>query len=312
MPCYNVAPWLEAAVTSVRQQTWKRFEIILVDDGSTDETAAIANRLAGTDLNLLRQSNLGQCSAFNLAFQHAQGDFIEYLDADDLLHPKKFETQLARLATQQSGCIAAGAWARFHGDPAAAVFTPEPVWRDLSSVEWLVSSWSGGGMMHGAAWLAPRKVAQAAGPWNENLTLINDFDFFTRLLLAGEGVVFCPDARSYYRSGLAGSLSGRTSRNSWESAFLSTELGTRSLLMREESPRTRRAAAINWQRLAFSAYPFVPDLVQKAEKQILDLGGCDLEIGGGPVFQILRRTLGWKIARRAQVTGRRIFHRKCS
>jgi len=308
IPCYNVAPWLEAAVTSVRGQTWKRYEIILVDDGSTDETATVAARIAGPDLKLLRQPNRGQCSAFNLAFAHAQGEFIEYLDADDLLHPKKFEVQLARLATQPPGSIASGAWARFHQDPKEAVFTPEPVWRDLSPVDWLVSSWSGGGMMHGAAWLAPRAVAIAAGPWDERLTLINDFDFFSRLLLAGTGVVFCAEAFSYYRSGHAGSLSGRTNRRSWESAFLSTELGARALLNREDSPRTRQAAAINWQRLVYSAYPFVPDLVRQGEQQIRALGGCDLEIGGGRIFQTLRRAFGWKIARRAQVLGRRIFH----
>jgi len=310
MPCYNVAPWLEAAVNSVRQQTWRRFEMILVNDGSTDETAAVATRLAGPDLKLLSQSNRGQCSAFNLAFQHAQGDFIEYLDADDLLHPKKFGAQLARLVAEPPGCIASGAWARFHRNPVEAVFAPEPVWRDLSPVEWLVSSWSGGGMMHGAAWLVPRSVAQAAGPWDERLTLINDFDFFSRLLLAGKRVVFCAEALSYYRSGLAGSLSGRTSRQSWESAFLSTELGTRTLLACEDSPRTRQAAAINWQRLVYSAYPFAPDLVRMAEQQIRQLGGCHLDIGGGRVFQALRRVLGWKIARRAQITGRQIFHRK--
>lgn len=312
IPCYNVAPWLEEAVGSVRAQTWRNYEIILVDDGSTDDTLAVANRLAGPDFKVLHQPNGGQCSAFNAAFRHAQGDYIEYLDADDLLHPAKLEVQLQRLAALPPGWIASGAWARFQLDPAEARFEPEDVWRDLAPVDWLVSSWSGGGMMHGAAWLAPRTVAEAAGPWDERLSLINDFDFFSRLLLASQGVAFCAEARSYYRSGLAGSLSGRTSRRAWESAFLSTELGTKSLLTREDSPRTRRAAAINWQRLVYSAYPFAPDLVARGEAEVRALGGCELEIGGGPVFQGLRRAFGWKIARHAQILGRRLFHHSSS
>lgn len=300
-PCYNVAPWLEAAVASVRAQTWRRYEIILVDDGSTDNTLAIANRLAGPDLKVLHQPNGGQCSAFNVAFRQAQGDFIEYFDADDLLHPRKLEVQLARLATLPLGWVASGAWARLYRDPAETVFAPEEVWRDADPVDWLVSSWSGGGMMHGAAWLTPRAVAAAAGPWDERLSLINDFDFFSRLLLASEGVAFCAEARSYYRSGLPGSMSNHTSRRAWESAFLSTELGTKSLLTREDSPRTRRAAATNWQRLAYSAYPLVPDLVARAEAHVRDLGGSDLELGGGNAFQIFRGIFGWKIARRTQL-----------
>jgi glycosyltransferase involved in cell wall biosynthesis len=307
-PCYNAAPWLEATVASVRAQTWRNYEIILVDDGSTDDTLALARRLAGPDVKVLHQPNSGQCSAFNAAFRQAQGDFIEYLDADDLLHPRKLEVQLARLAALPPGWIASGAWARFHRDPAEAEFRPEKVWRDLAPVDWLVESWSGGGMMHGAAWLAPRAIAAAAGPWDERLSLINDFDFFTRVLLASQGVAFCPEARSYYRSGLPGSLSGSTSRRAWESAFLSTTLGTKSLLSREDSSRTRSAAAINWQRFVYSAYPQVPDLVTQAEAEVRSLGGCELELGGGTIFQLLRRALGWKLARRAQVLGRRLRH----
>jgi glycosyltransferase involved in cell wall biosynthesis len=304
--CYNAAPWLELTIASVRAQTWKNHEIILVDDGSTDETLAIATRLAGPDLKILQQPNGGQSCAFNHAIRHLQGDFVEFLDADDLLDSHKFEEQLSRLAELPSGWIASGAWARFHRDIAEAVFIPEAVWCDLSPIEWNIASWSGGGMMHGSAWLAPRAVVEAAGPWNEQLTLINDFEFYTRLTLASQGVAFCPKARTYYRSGIAGSVSQRTSRRAWESAFLSTELGTRNLLAREDSPRTRRAAAINWQRLVYSAYPYAPDLVAAGERHVRDLGGCDLALGGGAAFQVFRRVLGWKAAKRVQLLGRRL------
>jgi glycosyltransferase involved in cell wall biosynthesis len=310
--CYNAASWLEATLASVRAQTWKKIEIILIDDGSTDDTLAVATRLTGPDMKIISQPNAGQSSAFNHALRHAQGDFIEYLDADDLLDPRKFEVQLTRLAELPPGWIASGAWARFRQAPSEAVFKPEEVWRDLSPVDWNICSWSGGGMMHGSAWLAPRKIAEAAGPWNEHLTLINDFEFYTRLTLSSNGVAFCAAARTYYRSGVASSVSRRTSRRAWESAFLSTELGTTTLLMRENSSRTRRAAAINWQRLVYSAYPYVPDLVLLGEKKIRDLGGCELEIGGGSAFQILRRAFGWKLARRTQILCRRFFHRQTS
>jgi glycosyltransferase involved in cell wall biosynthesis len=305
IPCFNAAPWLEATLDSVRAQTWRRLEIILVDDGSSDESGKLAERLAGADMRVLHQKNSGQCAALNLGLAGAQGEFIEYLDADDLLAPDKIALQMARLRELPPGWLATCAWSRFDTNPAEAVFKPEAIWRDLSPVEWLVASWSGGGMMHGAAWLSPRAVIETAGPWNESLTLINDLDYFTRLLLSSEGIAFCPGARTYYRSNVAGSLSRRTGRRSWESAFKATDLSTSRLLAREDSPRVRLASAINYQRLVYSAYPDVRDLVAKAETRIAELGGCGLEPGGGAVFQNLRRVVGWKLARRAQIVGRK-------
>jgi glycosyltransferase involved in cell wall biosynthesis len=306
IPCYNVAPWLEAAVASARAQTWRRYEIILVDDGSSDGSGELADRLAGPDMQVKHQENMGQCAAFNAGLRCAQGEFIEYLDADDVLAPDKISVQLDRLRELPKDWLASGAWARFNADPADSVFTPEAVWRDLSPVEWLVTSWRGGGMMHGAAWLSPRGVVASAGPWDESLTLVNDLDYFTRLLLAGAGVAFCPNARTFYRSNVAGSLSRLTTRKAWDSAFRATELSTSALLAREDSARVRQACAMNFQRLVHSAYPDVPDLVAKAEKRIAELGGSDLLPGGGTVFQRLRRIVGWKAARRAQILGRRL------
>lgn len=258
-------------------------------------------------MRVLHQKNSGQCAALNRGLDSAQGEFLQYLDADDVLAPDKIMVQLDRLRNLGPNWIASCAWARFDGDAANAVFTAEAVWRDLSPVDWLITSWSGGGMMHGAAWLIPRGVAAAGGAWNESLTLINDLDYFTRLLLASNGVAFCPTARTYYRSNVAGSLSRQTSRTAWESAFRATELSSSALLAREDSARVRRACATNLQRLVYSAFPEVPDLVAGAERRVGQLGGSDLQPGGGGVFQRLNRVVGWKAARRAQILGRRLL-----
>ena len=307
IPCHNALPWLKETIASARAQTWRRCEIILVDDGSTDGSGDLAERLAGSDMQVMRQQNLGQCSALNAGLSRAQGDFIEYLDADDLLSPEKISIQLSRLRELSSKWIASCAWARFLTSSMDAVFAAEAVWQDLPPVDWLITSWTGGGMMHGAAWLSPRRLIEAAGPWNESLTLINDLDYFSRLLLSSDGVAFCPTARTFYRSNVSGSLSGRKSRKAWESAFCATRLSTTALLSREDSPRVRHACAMNYQRLVYSAYPFVPDLVAEAEKRIAELGGCDLSPGGGILFQRMKDLLGWKFARRAQVIGRRLL-----
>ena len=312
IPCYNAAAWLEATIASVRAQTWRRYEIILVDDGSNDGSGPLADRLAGPDLRVVHQTNAGQCAALNHGVRLAQGDFFEYLDADDLLASDKLAVQIRRLRNLEPGWMAAGAWTRFSGDPTAAVFAPEPVWKDLAPVDWLITSWQGGGMMHGAAWLIPRTLAEAAGPWNEELNLINDLDYFPRVILRSKGVAFCPEAKTFYRSGQAGNLSGLNSRRGWESAFRATALARTALLAAENSPRTRAACADNLQRLVHAAYPFAPDLVAGAETELAELGGSRLHPGGGGVFLVLCRLLGWKLARRAQVLGRNFFHGRTS
>jgi glycosyltransferase involved in cell wall biosynthesis len=308
VPCYNAAPWLEATIASVRAQTWRRYEIMLVDDGSKDGSGTLADRLAGPDLQVVHQANAGQCAALNHGVRLTQGDYIEYLDADDLLAPEKLAVQIQRLRNLDAGWVASGAWARFSDDPATAVFAPEPVWRDLAPVDWLITSWQGGGMMHGAAWLIPRAVVAAAGPWNEELSLINDLDYFPRVLLQSRGVAFCPEARTYYRSGQPGNLSGLNSRRGWVSAFTATALARAAILAVENSPRTREACADNLQRLVHAAYPFAPDLVADAEQDLAELGGSRIHPGGGRTFQVLCRLLGWKLARRLQVTGRNLAH----
>lgn len=310
IPCHNAAPWLAATLESALAQTWPHTEIILIDDGSTDNSLAIARRLESHRLKIISQPNAGQSAAFNRAMKEAQGDFFEYLDADDLLHPEKIARQITALQACGENWIASGAWARFSDDPSKAVFEEEEIWRDLDPVDWLVRSWSGGGMMHGAAWLVPRAVAERAGPWSEDLSLVNDFDYFARVLLQSSGIKFCRDALTYYRSGLQGSLSGQKTAKAWRSAFTSFSRGTSALLGREDSPRTRHAAAITFQSFAYAAYPTVSDLVSQAEARVRELGGCDLPLRSGRIFNTLAAIGGWKLARLTQVAYHRLRSRR--
>ena len=140
-----------------------------------------------------------------------------------------------------------------------------------------------------------------AGFWTETLSLTNDFDFFTRIVLASRTVAFCPEARSYYRSGHGATLSGKKSRAALQSAFDSIVLGTTALLAMEDSPRTRRASAVSYMRFVHSYYPLESDIMQRAEQAAGKLGGCDLKPEGGDAFRMVSRLLGWKCARHLQL-----------
>jgi glycosyltransferase involved in cell wall biosynthesis len=96
MPCYNAAETIDEAVESLLAQTYKKFEIVAVDDGSTDDTPAKLEAWASRDdrLRLIRQKNTGIIGALNLGLGHCQGDFIARMDADDRCHPDRFQAQV--------------------------------------------------------------------------------------------------------------------------------------------------------------------------------------------------------------------------
>lgn len=114
VPAYNAAATIERTISSVLNQTYSDLEVLVVNDGSTDETAALVQRIAEVDcrIRLLQKANGGLVSARNRGIAHASGEFIAPIDADDLWHPEKIRKQvgLIRHRGDQVGLVYA--WAR--------------------------------------------------------------------------------------------------------------------------------------------------------------------------------------------------------
>lgn len=294
---YNAAPWIAETLDSAYQQTWGNIEIIVVDDGSQDETLSIAKRYESSAIHVIHQDNQGASAARNHALKIAQGDFIQYLDADDLLAPDKIERQLNLWQSSSQDKVISGEWARFVSSLDEAKFESNPLWKDMSPVDWLVCAWQGHWMMHPAAWLVPRAISNQAGYWDESLSLNDDGEYFGRVVLASQGVRFCPGAKSYYRSGINGSLSGRKTDKAWQSAFRSIDQEICHLLAREDTDRTRQVGADMLQRFIYEVYPDVPNLRQQATLRVQQLGGSAERPMGGPMHQAMVTVLGWKRAK---------------
>src|SRR5215469_10459942 len=97
IPAYNAEEWIADTIQSAIAQTWQRKEIIVVDDGSSDRTAEVARRFVSKEVAIISTENQGAAAARNHAFQLSQGNYIQWLDADDLLSPDKIEHQLVAL-----------------------------------------------------------------------------------------------------------------------------------------------------------------------------------------------------------------------
>jgi glycosyltransferase involved in cell wall biosynthesis len=110
LPCYNGAAYLEEAVRSILLQTFADFELIVVDDGSTDATADILARMGRRDprLRVVRQPNGGIVAALNTAIAHARGEYIARMDADDVSFPERFAFQVAWLDAHPATVLVGG------------------------------------------------------------------------------------------------------------------------------------------------------------------------------------------------------------
>src|SRR5919199_5243439 len=96
IPAYNAQQWITDTIESALAQTWPKKEIIIVDDGSSDQTLQIVKQFASKTVLIVTQANHGASVARNTAFSLCQGDYIQWLDADDLLAPDKIEKQVRK------------------------------------------------------------------------------------------------------------------------------------------------------------------------------------------------------------------------
>ncbi|MCZ6674311.1 MAG: glycosyltransferase family A protein [Verrucomicrobia bacterium] len=99
VPVYNGERYLAETLTSIVEQTYSPMEVIVVDDGSTDGTENVVKQF-GSAVKLVRQENAGTPTARNTGILHSLGEFIGFLDADDLWHPEKIARQISQFASQ--------------------------------------------------------------------------------------------------------------------------------------------------------------------------------------------------------------------
>src|SRR5437879_5031165 len=271
---YNAEDTIAYTLQSAVAQTWPHKEIIVVDDGSTDSTAEVARGFK--EVRVVSTENYGLSGAQNNAFPLSQGDYIQYLDADDLLAPDKIERQLAALRECDSRRILLSSpWAPFYYRVRHARIVRNSLCQDLPPVEWLLRKMEQNLHMQNATWLVSRQLAKAAGPWDTRLHFDQDGEYFCRVLLASEGTRFVPGTGIYYRASGSNSVSyiGNSDKKK-ESLLFSMKLHIQYLRSLEESERVRKACLAYLQlRYGNVFYPERPDLMQEAEQLAEMLGG---------------------------------------
>jgi glycosyltransferase involved in cell wall biosynthesis len=304
IPAHNAEKWVGDTIRSAMAQTWTRKEIVVVDDGSTDQTLAVARQFESKSVRIVASKNQGAAAARNLALQQSQGNYIQYLDADDLLIPDKIERQLTALeGLSRPRIILSSPWAYFYYRTDRARFVRNSLCGDLSPVEWLLRKMSENLHMQTATWLMSRELANAAGPWDTRLLSDDDGEYFCRVLMASEGTRFVGDTGVFYRVTSSNSLSFiGSSHRKQDAMYKSMELYTQYLRSLEESGRVRSACLTYLQNWYPTFYPERPDLVAKVQALAAQLQGQLEAPRLRPKYAWMRPIFGWKVAKSAQNT----------
>ena len=303
IPAYNAEAWISDTLQSAIAQTWERKEIIVVDDGSTDQTLAVARGFESDQLRVVTHKNQGAAATRNKALSLRTGDYLQYLDADDLMGSEKIASQIAALGdSPNKRTLLSGSWGNFMYRYYRTKFIPSALWGDLSPVEWLVRKMGQNLYMQTASWLVSRELAEAAGPWDTRLLGDDDGEYFCRVLLASEEVRFVPEALVYYRASGATSLSyiGNSDKKR-VAQMVSMKLHIGYLRSLEDTDRTRAACVQYLQNWLVFFYPERIDIVNEAQQMARELGGC-LELPRlSWKYSWIRAIFGWPLAKRAQI-----------
>lgn len=311
IPVFNAAGHLAACINSILSQTWVPLEIIIVDDGSTDNSLAIANAFQVGNVRIIAQRNKGASAARNAGLKLAGGRYIQFLDADDLLSPDKIESQMTALALRQD-VIAVCSTIHFpdgepheHHVPSAY---EERFLNDTGDPVVFLTRLLGGydfqaSMIQPGAWLSPIDLIKNAGWWDETLSLDDDGEFFSRTILASTGIIRTQGAVFYrkYKNSRK-NLSSQGNYKALDSLYRSTILKARHLYARRKNEFTERAVYKQLIELQIKCYLVEPGLYRSISaklKQFPDWGFRPPM--GGKFINTISVYLGWKVAKRLQL-----------
>ncbi len=277
IPLYNAEKYLSECLDSVIAQTYKNIEIIIVNDGSTDDSLSIAESYAKqySCIKVYSQENSGAASARNKAFTLSSGKYIQYFDADDIFHPEKIASQIEALRQYDfhSLIVATGKWARFYGSIEGVMLKPQTTYKSYNQpLLFLQEAWANSHYMIGQSWLISRKMKELAGEWDTKISVVDDGVFFARVAYNAEKIVYVPESIVYWRQDNINSLSKNISRKGMESHFTACKSYLDLVKKDIDFPGLKYALATEYSKFIFRAYPAYMDLVKEAEKILNHLG----------------------------------------
>lgn len=209
VPAYNAARFLPAALHSLQAQTRDDWEAVVVDDGSADDTAAIAHAVKDSRIRVLQQPNRGVSAARNLGFASTNGEYVIFLDADDELLPDALARFGGALDADAALSAVYGEGEVIDASGNVLVAAGSPTWNQRPVGDVLLPLLRRNFILSGGALCARAGSVREAGPFREDLRLHEDWEHWCRLALTGPFAYLGPCPVFRYRrvpEGVVGSI----------------------------------------------------------------------------------------------------------
>ncbi len=297
IPLFNKADYFEETMASVLNQTYPNIEVIIVDDGSTDGSFELAKSYVSKNIFLLKQENKGSSSARNKAFEYAKGDFIQYIDADDVLDVRKIEEQINTLGGQTDVLTnAKGKGFIIQKNGEKQLFDRKLLCKNYDDKsKFLFDEVQEAALVH--SWLIPRNLIEKAGKWDETMTIFDDRDFYLRLVPLASSIVYCSEAICYWRlPNSSEHLSQRNNIADFEAVLRYFLRFEQTLLQPNNSKNEeiRLALACLYKKLLVKSYT-QKSIVEEIHNRCFRLGLVP-HCSNSPIIGQLKRLFGLKIA----------------
>jgi glycosyltransferase involved in cell wall biosynthesis len=300
IPAFNAEKHIHETLESCIQQGRKVIkEVIIVDDHSTDNTKSIAQQWVDNHsfIKLYTNPKKGANSARNYGFQKSTANYIQFLDADDILGKDKIKNQLQLLSLGSEKVIACCGWGHFSKNIQEAEFVPSIIWKNYNRpLNWLIDAWTNGAMAMTGCWLTHRSLIEQAGPWDEDLIINQDGEFFCRVILKSSKIVFVKDSRVFYRKPQKGNVSQNKSFPSYLSLLKSYKSYEKNILAKLDNNATRMACATNYLNFIYQTHPKYPELLNQAKKHLDQLNLQKWPLVGGKKFKMMSKFVGFNFA----------------
>ena len=277
IPLYNAEEYLSDTLESIIEQTYKNIEVIIVDDGSLDNSLEIARTYEERyeRIKVISQGNQGAASARNSAFSFSSGDYIQYQDADDLLHPDKIRLQIEALSSDgfDPYVMAISRWYRFYKSIDSIKKQELVIYKNYDTPkDILVDAWSNAHYSIVNSWMIPRDLHERTGKWDETISVLDDSVFFASLVVLSKKIVYADKSIAYWRQDNLNSLSKNITREGMRSHLLACDNYVEIVRDHLDYPGIKYALAMEYSKLIYRAYPVYMDLVKEAEMKLKRLG----------------------------------------
>jgi glycosyltransferase involved in cell wall biosynthesis len=309
IPLYNSADHIAETLQCIYNQSYTNIEVIIVDDGSIDKSYDIACEHSKGNTKIIKQRNKGASAARNVGLKLAKGDFIQFLDADDLISSNKIENQVVALINNNQKLTICSTvhflngTSPYSGSPSS--FEETFLYDDNDSVHFLINLMGGysaiGSMIPIHAWLVPKQIIEKVGEWNETISMDDDGEYFCRIVLNAKGIIKTQGFCYYRRSLVNSSLSSKTNLKSYESMLKSYILRKQHLLAKTDSFAAKVAIYKLFMNLAVGSYIKYPNISKLALEEVPNIAVKGyIPSVGGPTSSLLAKLLGWKTTKKLQ------------